>query len=57
MRRFIYEALIYERRIWALGFLAASLAALAHGWIDLSYALPDLMIVWCTMFFLLGENE
>jgi O-antigen ligase len=49
-------ALVDERRIWALGFLAASLAALAHGWIDLSYALPDLMIVWCTMFFLLGET-
>ncbi len=51
------EAITGEQEIWALGFLAASLAALAHGWIDLSYALPDLMIVWCTMFFLPGENE
>ena len=50
------EAITGEQGIWALGFLAASLAALAHGWIDLSYALPDLMIVWCTMFFLLREN-
>ncbi|MCB9140081.1 MAG: O-antigen ligase family protein [Caldilineaceae bacterium] len=32
--------------VLALGFLAASIAALAHGLIDISYALPDLMIVW-----------
>ena len=30
----------------ALGCLAAIAAALAHGLIDASYALPDLMIVW-----------
>ena len=29
-----------------LGLLAAAVAALAHGLIDASYALPDLMIVW-----------
>ncbi len=46
-----------DERIWALGFLAASMAALAHGWIDLSYALPDLMIVWVLMFFVIGERE
>jgi O-antigen ligase len=45
------------RRIWqgifdaaraalSLGCLAAVLGALAHGLIDASYALPDLMIVW-----------
>ncbi len=44
------------RRLWAavtvtdaalwLGLLAATIAALAHGWIDLSYAVPDLMLVW-----------
>jgi O-antigen ligase len=45
------------RRLWrclhldldpalALGFLAATAAALAHGLIDASYALPDLMLVW-----------
>jgi O-antigen ligase len=28
------------------GLLAATLAALAHGLIDTSYALPDLMLVW-----------
>lgn len=37
-------------RVLALGFLAASAAALAHGLIDVSYALPDLMIVWVLMF-------
>lgn len=30
----------------SLGLLAASVAALAHGLIDASYALPDLMLVW-----------
>ena len=44
------------RRLWAaasrddaalwLGLLAATAAALAHGLIDLSYAVPDLMLVW-----------
>lgn len=29
-----------------IGLFAATLAALAHGLIDLSYALPDLMAVW-----------
>ncbi len=29
-----------------LGLLAASVAALTHGLIDASYALPDLMLVW-----------
>ena len=28
----------------------ASAAALAHGLIDVSYALPDLMVVWSFMF-------
>lgn len=31
--------------LW-LGTLAAMIAALAHGLIDLSYAVPDLMLVW-----------
>ena len=34
----------------ALGLLAATAAALTHGLIDVSYALPDLMIVWVLMF-------
>ena len=32
--------------ILSLGLLAAVMASLAHGLIDASYALPDLMIVW-----------
>jgi O-antigen ligase len=35
-----------------LGLLAATLAALAHGMIDASYALPDLMIVWVLFAYL-----
>jgi O-antigen ligase len=31
--------------LW-IGLLAASTAALSHGLIDLSYAVPDLMLVW-----------
>ena len=46
-----------EVQVWALGFLAAAAAALAHGLIDLSYALPDLMIVWVLLFFLIGEER
>jgi O-antigen ligase len=38
------------QRPLALGLLAASAAALAHGLIDVGYALPDLMIVWVLMF-------
>jgi O-antigen ligase len=34
-----------ETTIW-LGILAAMAAALSHGLIDLSYAVPDLMLVW-----------
>jgi O-antigen ligase len=33
-----------------LGLLAAALAALAHGLIEVSYALPDLMIAWVLLF-------
>lgn len=35
-----------EEAFLSLGFLAAGVAALAHGLIDASFALPDLMIVW-----------
>ncbi|MEZ4863368.1 MAG: O-antigen ligase family protein [Caldilineaceae bacterium] len=35
-----------------LGFLAATVAALAHGLIDASYALPDLMLVWALLTFM-----
>lgn len=42
----------------ALGLLAACAAALAHGLIDASYALPDLMLVWVFVLFVLaGETE
>ncbi|MFZ1753883.1 MAG: O-antigen ligase family protein [Caldilineaceae bacterium] len=34
----------------ALGCLAAVAAALAHGLIDASFALPDLMLVWVLLF-------
>jgi O-antigen ligase len=39
----------------ALGSLAAAAAGLAHGLIDVSYALPELMIVWVLLFHL-GES-
>jgi O-antigen ligase len=39
-----------EAALW-LGLLAASVAALVHGLIDLSYATPDLMLVWVLIFF------
>jgi O-antigen ligase len=32
-----------------VGLFAATIAALAHGLVDLSYALPDLMAVWALM--------
>ena len=32
--------------VLSLGFMAAGMAALVHGLIDASFALPDLMIVW-----------
>jgi O-antigen ligase len=35
-----------------LGLLAATVAALAHGLIDASYALPDLMIIWVLLTYL-----
>ena len=45
------------REIWrgenaalGVGLLAASVAALAHGLIDVSYALPDLLLVWVLIF-------
>lgn len=40
-----------------LGLLAASAAALAHGLIDVSYALPDLMLVWAFFFALAVSAE
>ncbi len=42
-----------QQAILSLGLLAAIGAALAHGLIDASYALPDLMIVWV----LLGSSN
>ncbi len=40
-----------DTALW-LGLLAAATAALAHGLIDLSYATPDLMLVWVLIFWL-----
>ncbi|MFN8467065.1 MAG: O-antigen ligase family protein [Caldilineaceae bacterium] len=44
-------------RALALGVLAAIAAGLAHGLIDVSYALPDLMIVWMLLFGLAPESH
>jgi O-antigen ligase len=45
-----------DAAIW-LGILAAMAAALSHGFIDLSYAVPDLMLIWVllTMLPLYGQ--
>ena len=45
-----------EQFILALGMLAAVAAALVHGLIDVSYALPDLMVVW-VLFSTVTETE
>ena len=45
------------QRALALGVLAAIAAGLAHGLIDVSYALPELMIVWVLLFGLAPETE
>jgi O-antigen ligase len=54
-------ALRLWRRSWrgagsalTIGLAAAAMAALAHGLIDVSYALPDLMVIW---FVLLVVDE
>ena len=39
-----------ENAALGVGLLAATVAALAHGLIDVSYALPDLMLVWVLLF-------
>ncbi len=44
-----------EQFILALGILAAIAAAIAHGLIDVSYALPDLMVVWVLFSMHTGE--
>lgn len=41
-----------QQPVLSLGLLAASVAALAHGLIDASYALPDLMIIWVLLSYL-----
>jgi O-antigen ligase len=56
------------RRLWqgvrfgaqpvlSLGLLAALAAALAHGLIDASFALPDLMLVWVLIGFLASPHD
>ncbi|MEZ4660911.1 MAG: O-antigen ligase family protein [Caldilineaceae bacterium] len=40
-----------------VGLLAAAAAGLAHGLIDVSYALPDLMLVWVLLFLLPNYDE
>lgn len=46
-----------ERPALSLGLLAALAAALAHGLIDASYALPDLMVVWALIGFLATSQD
>ncbi len=41
-----------EEGVLALGLLAATAAALAHGLIDASYALPDLILIWVLISYL-----
>lgn len=41
-----------RQAIIQLGLLAAGVAALAHGLIDASYALPDLIIIWMLLTYL-----
>ena len=41
-----------QQPVLNLGLLAAGVAALAHGLIDASYALPDLMIIWVLVSYL-----
>jgi O-antigen ligase len=43
-----------DQPVLALGLLAATVAALAHGLIDASYALPDLMLIWVLIAYLAG---
>ncbi len=41
-----------ETGVVALGLLATTVGALAHGLIDASYALPDLMLIWVMVSYL-----
>lgn len=51
--RWLTQRAAYNREAaLALGCLAAVAAGLAHGLIDMSYALPDLMLVWVLLFHL-----
>lgn len=45
-----------ETKALATGLLAAVAAGLAHGLIDASYALPDLMLVWVLIFYLVQSG-
>jgi O-antigen ligase len=45
-----------QQAVLSLGCLAAIAGALAHGLIDASYALPDLILVWVLLLGLIGEN-
>lgn len=50
------EATAQDAALW-LGLIAACAAALVHGLIDLSYATPDLMLVWVLIFFLAASPK
>ncbi len=54
--RSLHRAATPSQAALALGLLAAVAASLAHGLIDASYALPDLMLVWVLLFTLLPHR-
>lgn len=54
--RLWHEVRLGSHPVLSLGLLAALAAALAHGLIDASFALPDLMLVWVLLSFL-GHSE
>ena len=55
--RQLWQSLAHlSQPVLALGLLAATAAGLIHGLIDASYGLPDLMIVWVLIFYLLTSR-
>lgn len=53
-----WQALQCQRSVvLALGMIAATAAALAHGLTDASYALPDLMVIWVLISYVPNSIE
>ena len=57
IRRLWHGVKAGQQPVLSLGLLAAVVAGLTHGLIDASYALPDLMVVWVLIGFLVIETE